>query len=165
LAVTSCITSPSVVRHHQLEGAREQEIADQHAGLVAPDRVGRGEPAAQVALIHHVVMQERRRVDELDRRGEPVMARSVIAAEPRRGHGQHRPQALAARGDQMTRELRDQPDRALHAREDQRIDGRHVGGGERQQIVQVGPGRLGALLEADDDGHSRSSFLVHGIGA
>ena len=58
------------VLDHELEGAAEQEIADQHRRLVAPDRVGGGEAAAQVALVDHVVMQQRRGVDELDRGGE-----------------------------------------------------------------------------------------------
>ena len=54
------------VLHHQLEGAREQEVADQHRGLVAEHGIGRGQAAPQQALVHHVVVQQRRGVDELD---------------------------------------------------------------------------------------------------
>ena len=66
------------VLHHQLEGAGEQEVADQHRGLVAPHRVGGGLAAAQRAVIDHVVVQQRGGVDELDAGGElqlPVAAR------------------------------------------------------------------------------------------
>ena len=55
-------------RGHHLEGARVDEIADQHAGLVAEHFVGRVAPAAQGRHIHHVVVQQGRRVDELDER-------------------------------------------------------------------------------------------------
>ena len=58
------------VRDHQLEGAAEQEIADQHGRLVAPDGVGGVAAAAQVARIDDVVVQQGRGVDELDGSGE-----------------------------------------------------------------------------------------------
>ena len=63
-------TRKRAVRDHQLEGAGEQEVADQHAGLVAPDRVGGGHAAPQVALVDHIVVQQGGGVDELDRGGE-----------------------------------------------------------------------------------------------
>jgi hypothetical protein len=46
------------VGDHELEGPAEQEIAHQHAGLVAPQRIGGGKPAAQVALVHHIVVEQ-----------------------------------------------------------------------------------------------------------
>ena len=55
---------------HELEGTAEEEVADQHRCLVAPDRVGRGRAPPEVALVDHVVVQQRRGVDELDGRGE-----------------------------------------------------------------------------------------------
>ena len=103
LAVISCCTSPSaitaeaverIVEHaqaavgdHELEGAAEQEVADQHRRLVAPDRVGGGRAAAQVAVVDHVVVQQRGGVDELDAGGEAELARAAIAAQPRRRAG------------------------------------------------------------------------------
>ena len=52
---------------HHLEGLAEQEIADQHARLVAPQHA-RGEPAApHVAFVDDVVVQQRGGVHELDR--------------------------------------------------------------------------------------------------
>src|SRR3546814_13042456 len=58
------------VGNHELERAAEQEVADQHARLVAPHRVGGGKAAAQVAGVDHVVMQQGGGVDELDKGGE-----------------------------------------------------------------------------------------------
>ena len=90
---------------HQLEGPREQKIADQHRRLVAEHRIGAGKTSAQLALIDHVVMQQRRGVDELDAGGEMDMARFLrlvetlaVAAETRRGEGQEWPKTLAAGG-------------------------------------------------------------------
>ena len=60
---------------HQLEGTGKQEVAHQHRGLVAEHRIGRGEAAAQQALVHHVVVQQGGGVDELDAGGERDMAR------------------------------------------------------------------------------------------
>src|SRR6185437_7886745 len=98
-----------------LEGAAEEEIADQHRWLVAPDGIGGGEAAAEVAGIDYVVVQQGRRVDELDGGGEGDRAVAAIAAEPRRRPGEHRPQSLAAGGDDVAGELRDERHRALHA--------------------------------------------------
>jgi hypothetical protein len=59
---------------HHLEGARVQEVADQHAGGVAEGRVGRLAAASQGRLVDDVVVQQRGGVDELDHRGQQVMA-------------------------------------------------------------------------------------------
>ena len=95
---------------HHLEGLAEQEIADEHAGLVAPQQPGRGLAAAEVALVDHIVMQQRRGVHELHGGREPHMAVAVIAAQLGGGEGQHRAQALAAGIDQMPGKLGDQLD-------------------------------------------------------
>ena len=73
------------VLDHQLEGAGEQEVAHQHRGLVAEHRIGAGRAAAQQALVHHVVVQQGRGVDELDAGGEADVARTAgrIAAQAR----------------------------------------------------------------------------------
>ena len=55
---------------HHLEGARVEEIADQHRGGVAERGVGGRAAAAQVGCVDHVVVQQRGGVDELDHRGE-----------------------------------------------------------------------------------------------
>ena len=75
------------VLHHQLEGAGEQEVADQNRGLVAEHRIGRGQSAPQQARVHHVVVEQRGGVDELDAGGELHVAFAGVAAQPgsRRG--------------------------------------------------------------------------------
>ena len=102
---------------HHLERLAEQEIADQHARLVAPQHA-RGEPAApQLALVDHVVMQQRRGVHEFDGGGELDMAVAGVAGEPRQRQREHRPQPLAAGIDEVVGHLRDH---------------RHFGTGARQ---------------------------------
>ena len=79
----NCSTSPSAITlvasastparafdpsEHHLECARIEEVADQHAGRIAEDLVGGRASAAQRGLVHHVVVQQCRRVDELDDR-------------------------------------------------------------------------------------------------
>ena len=82
----SCSTSPSAIvlvafghhfldpqvaeADHQLKRARVQVVADQHARLELPQTWLAGfAAAAQVGAVHDVVMQQRRRVDELDDSG------------------------------------------------------------------------------------------------
>ena len=83
-------------------------------------------------------MQQGRGVDEFDRGGEGDVAIAAIAAEARCGEGQHRPQPLAAGGDDMAGELRDQRDRAAHALEDERIDALHIVLQQRIEPVERG---------------------------
>jgi len=71
---------------HQLERARIEKIADQHAGRVAPQRVGGLASAAQAGFVDHVVVQQGRGVNELDDRGQLVVLIARIAGCLR---GQH----------------------------------------------------------------------------
>ena len=107
------------VLHHDLEGAGEQEVADQHRRLVAEDRIRRGQSPPEQARVHHIVVQQRGGVDELDAGGEHHMPSSDalpgIAAQPRRGEREQRTQPLAAGGDDVRGQLRDQRHRAVHA--------------------------------------------------
>ena len=81
---------------HHLERLAEQKVADQHAGLVAPQHA-RGELAApHLAFVHDVVVQQRGRVHEFDRGRELDVAVAVIAGQSRHRQGEHRPQPLAA---------------------------------------------------------------------
>ena len=126
----------AAVLDHQLEGAAEQEVADQHARRIAPDEVGGALAAAHARAVDDVVVKQSRGVDELDRRGELVVARAGVAEQRGAGERQHRPHPLAAAGDQMARELGDQRDLALHALEDDGVDAVHVGGDERHHRVE-----------------------------
>ena len=67
---------------HHAEGLTEQEIADQHAGLVAPQHARRHLAAPHVALVDHVVVQQRRGVHELHRRRQLDMAVALVVGEP-----------------------------------------------------------------------------------
>ena len=70
------MTSHVVDRHHHLEGARVEEVADQHAGGVAEHGVGGVAAAPQFGFVDHVVVQQRGGVDEFDHRGELVVLRA-----------------------------------------------------------------------------------------
>ena len=118
---------------HQLEGAAEQEVADQNGGLVAPDEIGRDLAAAKRARVHHIVVQQRGGVDELDGGGEIDVLVAGVAAHPGGGEGQHGPQPLAARIDQVPGQVRDQVDRAAHAGMDHLVGRGHVGCDQRVQ--------------------------------
>ena len=126
----------AAVLDHQLERAAEQEIADQDARRIAPDEVGGALAAAHAGAVDDVVVEQRRGMDELDRGGELVVARSGIAEQGAAGERQHRPHALAAAGDQVSGKLGDQRDLALHPLEDDGVDAVHVAGDERDQRVE-----------------------------
>ncbi len=81
-------------------------------------------------------MQQGRGVDELDAGGQGLVVLAAIAAHPRRRQGQDRPQALAAGGDDMAGELRDQRHRRLHLLQDDLVDPRHIGIDQRGETLQ-----------------------------
>ncbi len=111
---------------HHLEGLAEQEIADQHARLVAPHEPRRGLAPAEIALVDHIVVQQGGGVHELHARREPHMTVAAIAAELGRGERQHGPQALAAGIDEMPGKLGDQLDIRSRPVEDDAVDMGHV---------------------------------------
>ena len=118
---------------HHAERLAEQEIADQHARLVAPDHARRLLAAAHAALVDDVVVQQRRGVHELDAGGELDVAVAGIAEHLRGSERQHRPQPLAAGRDQMVGDFRDHLDVGAGLGQDQLVDAAHVG---RRQIDQ-----------------------------
>ncbi len=68
---------------HQIKGAGEQKIADQHAAGIAPDHLRRALAAPHAAAIDDVVMQQGGRMDELDRRRQFRRARAAAAKHMR----------------------------------------------------------------------------------
>lgn len=86
---------------HQLERAGEKVIADQNRRFVVPQQVGGRATASLGTFIDHVVMQQRRGMDEFDSRGEMHVIGTVITTGLGRRQRQHRTQAFAARLDQM----------------------------------------------------------------
>ena len=92
----------SLVARELGERAREQQVAGRH-GDVAPGRGGdRRVAAAQLRAVDQIVVDERRRVDQLDRHGrahEALLAVGAGGRPPGRLGGEHdqqRAQALAA---------------------------------------------------------------------
>src|SRR3546814_8697035 len=81
-------------------------------------------------------MQQGGGVDELDTGGEAKMALALVAAELGRGQGQHRPQPLAAGGDDVAGELRDQRHGRLHVLHDEAVDRLQVRSEEHTSELQ-----------------------------
>ena len=96
-------------------------------------------------------MKQGRGVDELDRGGELVVARSGVAEQARAGERQHRPHALSAAGNQVAGKLGDQRDLALHPLEDDGVDAVHVGGDQRHHRIERG--RALQVQRVDGGGH------------
>jgi hypothetical protein len=135
---------------HHAERLAEQEIADQHACLVAPDHARGRLAAAQFAFVHHIVMQQRRGVHEFDGGREIDMAGAAISGEHGGRQRQHRPQALAARRDQVVRDLRNHGHFRAGAAQNQFVDLSEVGTNQAAQAFDRGFWRL----EGQDDGHA-----------
>ena len=127
--------------HHELETARVQEVADQHAGGVAPYGVRGAPSAAQVRFVDHVVVQQGGGVDELDHRRELVRVLAAMAERARGKQQQHGPQPLAAGADDVFAHLVDQDHVRGQPAPDQRIDAGHVVGGQGLDLGQGEGGR------------------------
>ncbi len=65
--------------NHQVKGARKQEVAHQNRSRIAPNQIGRFFPPTQRALIHHIIMQERGRMNKFNGSREFVMINAFIA--------------------------------------------------------------------------------------
>ena len=95
-----------------------------------------------------------------DGRGELDVVGALVAAEPRRGEGEERAQALAAGGDDMAGELRDELHIALHVLDDQLVDAGEIRADQVGQTVQrillcfFAPG-----FEVHNDGHAGYPYL------
>ena len=83
--------------------------------------------AAQRGAVDHVIVQKRRRMDELDEGGGLDVGIALVLAGSGRKQHQKRTQPLAAPGDDVLGDLIDQRHLALQARADDRIDRAQVG--------------------------------------
>ena len=142
----------ALARHHHLESARIEEVADQHAGRIAEHRIGGRLAAAQRGFIDDIVMQQGRRMDEFDHRCE---LEAIVASETEGvGKQQHqlRTHAFAAGMDDVSRDLVDHGDIGRQASRDDGINLKHLGG-------QLGE-NLGETIRMGRDGcgvHSQLS--------
>src|SRR5262249_15515675 len=103
-----------VVRERHRHRLDVQVVAEQDRDVVAPPRMHGEAPAAQVGVVDDVIVDERRRVDELDDRRIQDGAVALVAAEARR-HQQHgRPDPFPAAGLDVLPDLRNQLDPRLH---------------------------------------------------
>ena len=123
-------------RGHHLEGARVDEVADQHAGLVAEDVVSRGAAAALLRAVDHVVVQQRGGVHELDEgRGFDVLV--VLDAAGAAGeHAQQGAQAFAAATDDVFGHLVDQRHGALEPGADHGVHRGQVGAHQGADLLE-----------------------------
>ena len=107
----------------ELGGLREQEVAGQDRDEVVPAGVGRLRAAAQVGLVHHVVVVERADVGDLHDagRGDHVVDARVVTGLGGQQH-QQRPEPLAAGVEQVRGRLGDEREPALHVRVERLLD-------------------------------------------
>ena len=106
----------SGVRGHEGETLGEEEIAHQHARLVVPLRVGGGVAPPHLRVIHHVVVQERRRVDVLHHASQRRGAGPLVAARLGDEHEEHRADSLAAGADEVIAHIGYQDDVRMEIR-------------------------------------------------
>jgi hypothetical protein len=136
---------------HHAEGLPEQEVADQNARLVAPQHPRRQLAAPHLAFVYDVVVQQRRRVHELDGGRELDVTVAGVARKLRHPERQHRPQPLAARRDQVVGHLRDHGHFRAGAGEDRGVDALHVRRDQRNELVDR---RVGTAFKGNDNGHA-----------
>ena len=137
----------------QLGGPGEQEVAGEDRDVVVPACVGRDAAAAQLGLVHHVVVVERREVGQLDdaRGGDDLGGVGSVTGLGGEQH-QQRPEALAARLHQVAGGLGDEPRAAAHMTGEGLLDDLHPDAetlGERRVRDgqrQTGRGGIGAHL-------------------
>jgi hypothetical protein len=98
-------------------------------------------------------------VDELHGRGQLVMAAAFITQQAGTAEGEHRPQPLAAAGDQMAGQLRDQRHLRLHPIKDDMI---HSVQPRRGQVHQRLDRRF-AAKGMDCRGHGRFLTASNGL--
>ncbi len=149
----SCMTSPAamvlvasaitrmiargVERRHHLEGAGVEEVADQHRGGIAEGLVRRLAAPAAGGVVHDVVVQEGRGVDEFDERRGRDVGRIRRPGRPGGEHDQEGPEAFAAPADDVVPDLVDERDVARQLAADFGVDRREVAGDEGSYVLEL----------------------------
>lgn len=131
-----------------VRGAGEEEVAGEDGHRVAPAGVGARHSAADIGLVHDVVVVERGQVGQLHDDGGRHHAGRVRVAELCPEHHEHGPEALAPCLEEVSGGVRDEGDVALGGLQQALLDGRETGLDVR--IKGLVPH---AQPEGPDDGH------------
>src|ERR1700730_5148469 len=156
LAAASCMTSPSAITaaaaariSSALRLPTSTIILNAWPSRKSPTRTlaslphsmpaaRREAPAAQLALGDNVVVQQRRRVHELDGGGELDMAVTAVIGQPRQRHGAARAEPLSAGIDEVVGDRGDHRHFGAGPRQDRAVDPLHVGRDQVDQAVDRG---------------------------
>jgi len=126
-----------VERHHHLERAGVEVVAHQHARLVAEDVVRGVAAAPHFGAVHHVVVEQGGRVDELDDGGRlDVVVARVAAGTGGQQHAQ-RAQPLATAADDVLGNLVDQHHVAREALDDDLVHPAQVVRDQRPHVFEL----------------------------
>jgi hypothetical protein len=127
----------------QLGGPGEQVVAGQDRDGVVPARVGGRRPPPGRRLVDHVVVVERREVDELhDHAGVDQLRAAGVPEVTREGHHQ-RAEAFAAGGDQVAGGLVDERVARGHLGVQLVLDGRERAGDRQPVRLELVEDRFG----------------------
>ena len=142
--------------HHHLEGPGVQKVADQHAGRISEIFIGRRPAAPQGGFVHHIVVQQSGRVDELNHSCQVVALCPGISQSAASQQQKHRAKAFPTRRDDVTRHFAYQGHARIEPMGDHPVDLGHVGG---HQVENGGGavfrGRQVGYPAGDSDGPSQ----------
>ena len=119
---------------HHLESAGVQEIADQDTRGVAEGLVGCRAPTPEGGFVHHVIVEQCGRVDELDDRSEVETLAALVAEGATGQQQQHRSEPFAARGNDVPGHFTDERDARIQPARDDLVHFEHVVGDECQSV-------------------------------
>jgi hypothetical protein len=144
--------------------ARVEEVAREHGPAVAPDRAGRRATAAHLGEVDDVVVDEGRRVEQLERGGELDPTRTRITTELGGQQHERRAQTLAPRREHVGAEQPDQlglrPDLIAHRGLDQLEVGRDAREGIGDAVSQIRAVRVGARARGRERGLRSAQRIV-----
>src|SRR5690606_25846433 len=135
------------------EPAREEEVAEEDGHLVLPQRVDREHAAPALGLVHHVVVDEGGRVEELDEGGGAVALLRDAAAERRREEHERGADLLPLLAEDVLRDAVEEADARAHRLAEVPP--------ERRELRLDGPPDLGEA-EGPGDGGRRGGGSGHG---
>ena len=140
------------MRQCEGHGLDVEVVAEQHRDVVAPSRVHGQSAAPQIGVVDDVVVDERRRMDELHDGGVQDGAVAGVAAQPRRHQEDGRSHAFPAARADVLPDLRNQRDPGLDVTAEFLVD-----------FLEVCPDRFEDLREGERFFHSGAGGLYHGL--